>query len=330
MPITIFQNNKGNLTKVVNSGLENFSGFWNSLIGKDFDQDGDIDYIAGNHGENTAFKVSKEEPMRVYAKDFDLNSSIDPIVTRYLKGKEVPWAPRGELAKQLVAINRIFPSYDQYAEAEMSDLLKSLDTTQMQILEVNYLSSSYIENLGDGTFTVTALPQKSQFSPLFGLGSGDFDYDGFDDIIGVGNYYPTEVISGWYDAGKGVILKGDNHGNFSSKPHTETGFKVEKDARALVSVPLNDSTMLWVASVNSNKVKRFKQKIKFPVVELVLGEVNAKIYFKNGNVEKQEYYFGAGYLSQPSNIIQVHESMDKIIIYNKEGISREVVLDSMN
>ena len=330
MPITIFQNNKGILTKVVNSGLENFSGFWNSLIGKDFDHDGDIDYIAGNHGENTAFKVSEEEPMRVYAKDFDLNSSIDPIITRYLKGKEVPWAPRGELAKQLVAINRIFPSYDQYAEAEMGDLLKSLDTTNMRILEVNYLSSSYIENLGDGTFTVTALPQKSQFSPLFGLGSGDFDYDGFDDIIGVGNYYPTEVISGWYDAGKGVILKGDNHGNFNSMPHTETGFKVEKDARALVSVPLNDSTMLWVASVNSNKVKRFKQKIKFPIIEFAPGEVNAQIHFKNGNVVKQEYYFGAGYLSQPSNIIQVHESMDKVIIYNRDGISREVVVDSMN
>ncbi len=330
MPITIFQNDKGILTKVINSGLENFSGFWNSLIGKDFDHDGDIDYIAGNHGENTAFKVSQEEPMRVYAKDFDLNSSIDPIITKYLKGQEVPLAPRGELAKQLVAINRIFPSYDQYAEAEMSDLLKSLDTTKMQVLEVNYLSSSYIENLGDGSFTITALPQKAQFSPLFGLGSGDFDYDGFDDIIGVGNYYPTEVISGWYDAGKGVILKGDSHGSFSSRPHIETGFNVEKDARALVSMPLNDSTMLWVASVNSNKVKRFSQKLKSPLVELVPGEISAKIHFKNGNVEKQEYYFGAGYLSQPSNIIQVHESMNKIIIYNKEGISREVVLDSMN
>ncbi len=330
MPITIFQNNAGVLTKVAISGLENFSGFWNSLIGKDFDHDGDIDYIAGNHGENTAFKVSDKEPMRVYAKDFDSNSSIDPIITRYLKGKEVPLAPRGELAKQLVAINRIFPTYDQYAEAEMSDLLKSLDTTQMRVLEVNYLSSSYIENLGNGNFIVTPLAQKAQFSPMFGSGSGDFNYDGFDDVIGVGNYYPTEVISGWYDAGKGVILEGDNHGNFSSRSHTDTGFKVENDARALVSVPLNDSTLLWVASINSNKAKRFVQKLRFPSLELVPGEIKADIHYKNGDIAKQEYYFGAGYLSQPSNIIQVHESMDKIIIYNKEGISREVVLGNMN
>ncbi|WP_194527622.1 VCBS repeat-containing protein [Zobellia roscoffensis] len=329
MPITLFENNNGILNKVFKNGLENFNGFWNSLVGKDFDHDGDIDYIAGNHGENTAFKVSENEPMRVYAKDFDLNSSVDPIITRYIKGKEVPLAPRGELAKQLVSIKRIFPTYDQFAEAEINDILKELDTTKMQVLEVNYLSSSYIENLGNGSFSITPLAQRAQFSPLFGLATGDFNFDGFDDVIGVGNYYPTEVISGWYDAGKGVILKGNNQGDFTPVLHSQTGFKVEKDARALVNLPLNDSTMLWVASVNSNKTKRFSQKLESRVIELMPGEVNAKIYFKNGKMAKQEYYFGAGYLSQASNIIQVHDSMDKIIIYNKDGISREVVLSKM-
>ncbi|WP_394370251.1 VCBS repeat-containing protein [Zobellia russellii] len=327
MPITIFENKNGRLEHNTQTGLENYSGFWNSLIGKDFDHDGDIDYIAGNLGENTAYKVTKKEPMRVYAKDFDKNSSIDPIITRYIKGKEVPLAPRGELAKQLVSIKRIFPNYDQYAEADMPKVLKALDTTGMRVLKVNYISSSYIENLGSGKFTVVPLPQKAQLSPLFGLDTGDFNSDGSDDILGVGNFYPTEVISGWYDAGKGVVLSGDNQGNFTSVLHTKTGFKVENDARALVNVVLNDSTLLWLASVNSNKVKRFRQNLKLPIVQFEPGETNAEIYFKNGDVAKQEFYYGAGYLSQSSNSIQVHESMDKILIYDAEGISREVVLD---
>ncbi|SIS67070.1 Repeat domain-containing protein [Zobellia uliginosa] len=152
MPITVFENQQDGLKKVEETGLEKYYGFWNSLVGGDFDHDGDIDYIAGNQGENTAFKVSGTEPMRVYAKDFDSNSSIDPIITRYISGKEVPLAPRGELAKQLVAINRIFPTYDEYAEAEIGDLLQALDTTGMSVIKVNYLSSSFIENLGGVNF----------------------------------------------------------------------------------------------------------------------------------------------------------------------------------
>jgi len=62
MEITIFKNNKGTLTRYQDSGLKETSGWWNSIAGGDFDQDGDIDYIVGNLGTNTTFEASPKEP----------------------------------------------------------------------------------------------------------------------------------------------------------------------------------------------------------------------------------------------------------------------------
>ena len=67
MPITIYLNQNGDFTKQI---IENSSGWWNSINGGDFDNDGDIDYIVGNLGRNTAFNASKEFPMQLYLGDF--------------------------------------------------------------------------------------------------------------------------------------------------------------------------------------------------------------------------------------------------------------------
>ena len=78
MPITLFKNNKGRFTKF----KELKTGWWNSIAGADFDGDGDTDYIAGNLGKNSVLQVNENEPVSLYAKDFDGNGSMDPIITR--------------------------------------------------------------------------------------------------------------------------------------------------------------------------------------------------------------------------------------------------------
>ncbi len=44
----------------VNSGIEDHTGWWNSLAAGDFDGDGDIDYVAGNLGLNTNYTASAQ------------------------------------------------------------------------------------------------------------------------------------------------------------------------------------------------------------------------------------------------------------------------------
>ena len=55
MAITVFQNTHGGFKRLMNTGLEKYIGWWNSITGADVDRDGDIDYIAGNLGLNNSY-----------------------------------------------------------------------------------------------------------------------------------------------------------------------------------------------------------------------------------------------------------------------------------
>ena len=99
MPITFFVNNNGN--SFTRLEIENTSGWWNSINGGDFDNDGDIDYVAGNLGLNSIYQASQQQPVCVYAKDFDDNGSMDPILCRYIQGTEYPVHPRETLTGQI-------------------------------------------------------------------------------------------------------------------------------------------------------------------------------------------------------------------------------------
>jgi len=52
-----------------------------------FDNDGDIDYVVGNLGENSFYKASDKYLVSIYAKDFDKNGVLECIPTKYIKDK---------------------------------------------------------------------------------------------------------------------------------------------------------------------------------------------------------------------------------------------------
>ena len=56
MPISIFINNGTEFRLQKNNQLSNTNGWWNTVKARDFDNDGDVDIIAGNWGLNTKFK----------------------------------------------------------------------------------------------------------------------------------------------------------------------------------------------------------------------------------------------------------------------------------
>lgn len=350
MPVTLFENEEGKLTrssldihvnyssapKSTNSQIHQSTnqplhhaathGFWNSLIGADMDADGDMDYILGNQGNNTAFKAQKDQPLRVFAKDFDNNGSVDAIMTRFIQGREYPIAPRGVMGKQMESIKRLFLNYQTYSEADIYQVLSAYDTTGMQHLEANYLPSSYMENLGDGRFVMTPLPSEAQFAPLFGLNIRDIDADGHLDILGIGNYYSTEVISGWNDASKGIFLRGMDNGQFIATSPAETGFWIAGDTRALTNMHTRNGDMLFLASASNDslKVMRGKTPSNSQRISLLPEEVYAELHLKNGRIRKYECYRGQGYLSQTSCTLEVDEQVEKVIIYRLDGQSRKL------
>ena len=83
MPITIFQNTNGILKNITpQTTLNEYIGWWYSISAGDFDNDGDIDFVAGNLGLNSKYQTH-EGPLEVYAGDLDKNGTHDIILGYY-------------------------------------------------------------------------------------------------------------------------------------------------------------------------------------------------------------------------------------------------------
>ena len=329
MPITIFSNNNGRLELFSGAnGLEDTKGLWNSLVGADFDKDGDIDFVAGNLGRNTALSTNPGQPLRLYAKDFDGNSTIDPIFTRFIDGKEYPIAPRAALIDQLERINRAFPSYREFAAADIHQILGIFDQDQMQVLEVNHLYSSYIENKENGQFEIHQLPIEAQYAPIFGMETGDFNGDGHFDLLAIGNNYQTEVISGWYDAHKGLLLYGNGNGQFEVASQHESGLYVEGDGRSLSKLSVGVNNMV-LTGMNADRLSVFLNRTpnRQKTISFHPNEVWAEFSFSNGQKQKIEQYLGQGYLSQSSKSWPVPANVRSVKLYGHQMQIREITLD---
>ncbi|MEJ7589629.1 MAG: VCBS repeat-containing protein, partial [Ferruginibacter sp.] len=181
MPV-IFLKNSGKEFFSINKtdDLSKHAGWWNSLVGADFDNDGDIDYVAGNLGLNSNYKASPEEPMNIFAKDLDENGSMDAMVFCYMKAEDgrmrsFPMHTRDDLAGQLIAMRKKFPSYQSYGRAGMDELWSKKDQENALHLQATEMRTSYIENLGGGRFAMKPLNLEAQSSPVYGMAVRDIN-----------------------------------------------------------------------------------------------------------------------------------------------------------
>lgn len=331
MPITFFKNEKGRFINVTSgTGLEKFTGLWNSLCGADFDKDGDIDYVAGNLGLNTPYKVSQDHPMQLMAKDFDKNGAIDPICSYYIQGKNYPMYNRDLLISQLPYLKKKFTSYHAYAIASISDIFSKAEMEDAYIVDSRYHTSSYIENKGDGTYSVHPLPIEAQFSPVFGILTNDYNNDGHTDLLIAGNSFDVNAETGKYDASVGLFLSGDGRGNFSPVLGRESGFFVDGDVKGMAELLNRDGSSLILVAQNSDSLKAFSTVGKNQVVHLEKNDAFAELYYETGHIERREFYYGSGYLSQSSRIFLVPERVISIKITKYSEQVRELLFNKNN
>jgi hypothetical protein len=337
MPITVFKNDGNKFSKITDSGLEKFSGWWNSITGADFDRDGDVDFIAGNLGQNNYYKASSKTPLRVYAKDFDGNNSIDAVLSCYLRSeagdlKEFPVHFWDELNSQSPKFRQKFDYYKKFGRATLHDLLTPEELTDVLILEANYTSSAYLENLGNNKFGVRSLPVRAQVAPVNGIVTADVNNDGNTDVLMIGNDYGNEVFTGRYDAFKGLVLLGNGKGQFETTPATESGLDVDGDGKALAKLSTPAGRMLYIATQNRDSVKIFSSSDteKNLMYRPAPGDAWAELTYKDGKKQKVEFYFGSGYLSQSSRNIVVSPLVVSIVVFDSKGNSKPVNVSSLS
>ena len=203
MPVTFFKNDKGVFKNVTaQSGIANQIGWWNSIAAGDFDNDGDIDYVIGNLGQNSYYKATQQYPVSIYAKDFDNSNTYDAFPSIYLpvsqddtSKKEFPAHNRDDIIKQMIRMRAKFENYKSFATTTMDQLFTKEQLAGALILKANNFNSSYCRNDGSGKFTLVALPFQAQLSALNGMVADDFDGDGNLDLVMNTNDYGTDVNS---------------------------------------------------------------------------------------------------------------------------------------
>ncbi|QCX01455.1 hypothetical protein FGM00_15570 [Aggregatimonas sangjinii] len=327
MPITFFHNEEGKLVITEISGLQKSEGWWNSINGGDFDQDGDIDYLLGNLGLNTKYRASAEEPLCIYASDFDKDGSIDPVMCYFIDGVNQLAHGRDELIGQINAMRGRFKTYESYANATFKTSFLPEELEKAYVVKSHNFASSYLENLGNGQFQLTPLPLAVQAAPIEGIVVLDIDGDGYLDALLTGNSYATEAATGRYDAFTGAFLRGNGTGGFDVVPLEKSGFLNDSDASGLAVLRGASGASLIIAANNNDSTKVFAitdPKERFEAISIAKDVQFVEVFLADGRQYKLEYYYGSGYLSAYTRTIVPNEHIKEIKTTNVEGISKTI------
>ena len=333
MPVTFFKNTGGKFKNTTaTSGVSDKAGWWNSIVAGDFRHTGRTDYILGNIGLNTLYQASEKYPVYLTAKEFDHNGSYVPVTSLFLPAtdgqlKEFPAFGRDDIAERIPTLKKRFDNYDKFANATMQDIFTPAMMQDAQRLKATMLQSCYLRNEGNGKFTMIPLPAAAQVSVLNGMVADDFDGDGNLDVLLNGNDFGTEVSIGRYDALNGLLLQGDGKGGFNPLSILQSGIYIPGDGKALVKLMNSKGNYMVAASQNKSDLKLFECRQKIQALKINADDVSAVLYFKNGSTQKEEFYYGNGFLSQSARFCSITPNVLRADITNSKGGRRTVVMN---
>ena len=251
MNVRVFKNESGKgFSEVTESlGLENTMGWWFSLKAEDIDNDGDMDLIAGNLGDNYKYKATADATFDVFLNDFDGNRTNDIVLSYYNEGEQYPVRGRECSSQQMPSIKKKFKDYDAFSKATLVDVYEEEKLENSIHYTVSSFKSAIFLN-ENGKFKRQDLPIKAQIAPANQILVSDFDQDGTKDIVFAGNLYASEVETPRADAGHGTFLKGMQNGNFEVLGPKQTGLFIDGDVKDLAFITVKGQRYILVAKNN--------------------------------------------------------------------------------
>lgn len=253
MSVRVFKNTGVKFEDITDkTGLAKETGWWNCITAADFDNDGDMDLVAGNLGLNSKYKASIKNPFEIYAKDFDNNGTLDIVLGYYNNDTLYPFRGLASSSNQLPFILQKFPTYRAYGNATLADVYGEDNLKSALNYKVNNFANCYFENKGDGTFNIHPLGNLAQISSVNSIVAEDIDKDGNLDLILAGNSYGSESETPRNDAGIGLFLRGDGNGNFKAVPPSENGLIIDGEVREIREIKLGKTGNRGIIAAKNN------------------------------------------------------------------------------
>ena len=227
MPITILINNgKGfdNETDLYN--LEKTNGLWKAIEIIDLNNDGLLDFIVANSGNNNFYSPE----MKIFINDFDSNGTVEQIICEKVGEKYFPVLDRDELLSQIPALKKKLFYFKDYSKLSMSDIFGVKSLNNSTIRELNELESSIFLNTSKG-FLKSPLPYEINYSSVYDVEILSQNSNVTKVLFG-GNQSKVKPQFGRHDASNGWLVELTNHNN-ELKCKTPINLNIEGEIRKL-------------------------------------------------------------------------------------------------
>jgi len=302
------------------STLNQLSGWWNGIAAGDFNEDGRMDILASNWGQNTKYQEFLGRGIRLYYGDLDGNGVWDLIETYWdpaLK-KEMPWCDYRLMRRAAPSFLERLSTYAAYGSASVEEIFGEA-LKRAWWLKINTLESILLLNAGQH-FEARPLPLQAQLSPAFAIAVADFDGDGHEDAFLSQNSFAVDRESGCLDAGCGLWLRGDGAGSFRSVPPLESGLVIEGEQRGAAAADFdNDGRTDLVVAQHAAPLKLLRNRgarvglrvrLEGPPGNLNGFGAQVRLRFGEHYGAVREIHAGSGYWSQNSSVAVLGKSAE--------------------
>lgn len=252
MPVLVFRNYKGIFSSPDTLAP---SGLWNTLFAENLNEDDNVDIVAGNWGKNSRYVPNKNYGIKLYAKDFDKNGSIDPILCwTDSNNKSYPVYSFEKMMRNIPKLRKKFNRYRLYKSATIEDCFGE-DIKDAYIREFKECRSMALINSGEMnnySFVQKPFNDEAQVAPVFGIAAGNYDNSKGIDIVLHGNFRGNIPEDGSYDANYGLLLSGNNDGTFITIPQQVSGIGFNSDVRAILNLNKKNSAEQFLLFISNN------------------------------------------------------------------------------
>jgi hypothetical protein len=262
-PIRVLANREGRFSDATAAlQLDAVTGWWNSVVAADLDGDGQTDLVAGNWGQNSAYKVPPDRPLPFFYADFDSDGRLEVIETEWDHARKavVPSRMRAPLSSALPYLMEPFPTHQAYSEASIEEFLGEFMALTSQVT-VQTLATTVFFRRGD-RFEAAVLPAEAQWAPVFGIAVADFDGDGLDDLFLAQNFFATRPDLARLDAGRGLLLRNIGQGAFEPVSGQVTGLIMYGEQRGAAVADLDNDGRVDLAVGQNAALTRVYRNLK--------------------------------------------------------------------